>query len=96
VIQLGDALQRSYEMSTLPIESSLEDARSNALANIDRKVRKIAMFGYGNDYSSAWINEVHEPYGSDKAEIESTWRIEKINELNEALKNRLSEVCCNE
>lgn len=91
VVQLGDALQRSAQMGDTSLIESLNDRRQLAWKNVDRKIRMIASYFYGGDMASAWINEVHTPFGCNADEIKSTWRVAQINDLHNHLKTRIAE-----
>jgi hypothetical protein len=91
VVQLGDALQRSAQMGETPLIDSLNDRRQLAWDNINRKIRTIATHFYGGDIAAAWVNEIHDKFGTNADEIKSTWRVAQIKELHDHLKNRIAE-----
>jgi superfamily II DNA or RNA helicase len=90
-VQLGDALQRSAMMGELFV-STVEESRALACKKVETKIRKIARYKYGGDYTACWIKEVHEVFGADMSEIRNTWRSEQIMELDKTLRSRLAEV----
>lgn len=95
VVQLGDALQKSEVLkANFEPKMTLVDIRTLMLKNIDKKLRELAKYEYNYDYEKAWTVEIGEKYGTNKAEIAGTWRIENVTKLHEELKARLMEVIC--
>lgn len=91
VVQLGDALQQNSRMGVNLIVSKVEDRRKLEFSKIVRKVELLAQRLYGGDYQSAWQKEIFERFSVAAGEIQSTWRLERIKEVNEILKNRIAE-----
>lgn len=96
VVQLGDALQKNAMMGSQLVVSSVDDRRRLAFKKVVKKVELLARLVYGHDYQAAWNHEIFQRYSVMPNEMQSTWRLERITEVHEDLKVRITEATKND